>query len=141
MQLTWRRLAEHETDHELLWSTVSAGSFAVAAIWFALRLPWPICVFHELTGLPCLTCGATRCAIAFFHCDLVAAWLWNPFVFLALCGFVLFDAYALAVLVLRAPRLRIIFRTGQARSFARFLVIAALAINWSYLLAHSRNFS
>jgi hypothetical protein len=140
MQFTWRRLAGHETDHELLWLIVSAGSLAAASIWFALRLPWPICAFHELTGLPCLTCGATRCAIAFFHGDLVAAWLWNPFVLLALGGFVLFDAYALAVLVLRAPRLRIRLCAGRARSFARSLLVAALAINWSYLLAHSQKF-
>jgi hypothetical protein len=140
MQLTWRRLAEHETDHELLWLTVSVGSLAAASIWFALRLPWPICAFHELTGLPCLTCGATRCAIAFFHGDLAAAWLWNPFVFLALCGFLLFDAYAVAVVVLRAPRLRIVSLTQRGRSFARLATVSGLALNWIFLLLHWRNF-
>jgi hypothetical protein len=140
MQLTWRRLNGHETDHELLWLTVSAGALAAASIWFALRLPWPICVFHELTGLPCLTCGATRCAIAFFQGNLFAAWLWNPFVFLALCGFVLFDFYALAVLALRAPRLRIVSLTRSAKSFVRLTSVSALALNWIFLLFHWRNF-
>ena len=140
MQLTWRRLAERETDHELLWLIVSVGSLTAASIWFALGLPWPICAFHELTGLPCLTCGATRCAIAFFQGNLATAWLWNPLVFLALGGFVMFDTYALAVLALRAPRLRIVSLTRRTRSFARLVAVSALALNWMFLLLHWRNF-
>ena len=140
MQLTWRRLAEHETNHEILWLSVSLGSLAAASIWLALGLPWPICVFHDLTGLPCLTCGATRCTIAFFHGNFATAWLWNPLAFLALGGVALFDLYALTVLVFRAPRLRIVALTRRTRNFTRLAVVAALALNWIFLLSHWRNF-
>lgn len=141
MRFLRRRLAPGETDHELLWLSVSIGSLAFAALWFLVGLPWPSCTFHNLTGLPCVTCGATRCTIAFFHGNFLAAWLWNPFVFLILCGVALFDIYALTVLILRSPRLRIAVCTERAKKLTRFLVIAALALNWIYLLGHYRAFA
>jgi Protein of unknown function (DUF2752) len=140
MQFLRRRLAPGETDHELLWLSVSAGSLVCAAVWLALGLPWPRCVFHDLTGLPCLTCGATRCTIAFLHGNFIAAWTWNPLAFLALGGVALFDLYALIVLVFRAPRLRIVAFTRRAKNFARLAAIAILALNWIFLLSHWRDF-
>jgi hypothetical protein len=136
MQVNQRSLAPGETDHELLWMSVSLGSLAVAASWFALGLPWPRCVFHDLTGLPCATCGATRSAIQFFQGHFLAAWKWNPVVFAFLCGVTAFDVYAFAVVATRAPRLRITFWTESEKNFVRVLVIAALALNWIYLLLH-----
>ena len=53
MQLVWRPLAERETDHELIWLSVSLVSLGLAAVWFALHLPWPVCPFQSLTGNPC----------------------------------------------------------------------------------------
>jgi Protein of unknown function (DUF2752) len=140
MEFTRRPLAPGELDHELIWLTVSLGGLVCAAIWFFLRLPWPRCVFHDLTGLPCVTCGATRCAIQFFHGKFLAAWDWNPLVFTSLFGLSIFDAYAFAVLVTRSPRLRIGFRTRAVRTYARRIVIGALALNWVYLLLHWRNY-
>ena len=139
MQFRRHQLEPGETDHELVWLAVSAGSLTLAAAWFALGLPWPRCVFHELTGLPCVTCGMTRCAIQFFHGHFLAALKWNPLVFAALCGVTVFDLYAFATLAMRAPRLRMVFRQRE-KKFARGIVIGALALNWIYLLLHWRNF-
>src|SRR5207247_9995538 len=86
LQLGSRRLAPGEIDRELIWLSVSLGSVVVAAICFALGLPWPRCLFHDLTGRPCVTCGMTRSAIQFFHGHFLAALQWNPLVFAALCG-------------------------------------------------------
>src|SRR5216110_1369881 len=86
MRLTLRYRAPTEIDHELIWLSLSLGSLALAAGWFALRLPWPHCMFLAVTGHPCLTCGATRSTIAFFHADFWSAWKWNPLVFLFLSG-------------------------------------------------------
>src|SRR5260370_35934300 len=119
MQVNQRPLAQGETDHELIWLAVSIGSLALATAWLALGLPWPRCVFHELTGLPCVTCGMTRCAIQFFHGHFLAALKWNPIVFTALSGVMAFDLYAFATLTTRAPRLRISFFTQRAKPFVR----------------------
>jgi hypothetical protein len=139
MQVTQRPLAPDEINHELLWLGVSLGSIALAVVWFALGLPWPVCIFHELTGLPCATCGMTRCAIQFFHGHFLAALKWNPLVFAFMCGLIAFDIYALATLAMRGPRLRIVFRQAE-KKYARQVIVAALALNWFYLLSHWRDF-
>ena len=135
MQLTRRPLAPNELDHEFIWLSVSLGSLAFAAAWFALRLPWPHCAFLAITGHPCITCGATRSAIAFFHLDLWSAWKWNPLVFLFLSGLSIFDAYAFAVLVIRAPRVRIVRLAPTERMFVRIAAIILVFSNWIYLLS------
>jgi Protein of unknown function (DUF2752) len=140
VQLCRRQLDPRETDHELIWLTVSLGSFALATAWFTLGLPWPHCIFHDLTGLPCVTCGATRTALQFFHGHFLAALEWNPLVFTALCGLTAFDLYAFATLATRGPRLRICFYTETAKTFVRIAVISALVLNWIYLLMHWQNF-
>ena len=135
MQISRRQLAPGEVDHELIWLSVSLGSLAFAALWFALRLPWPHCLFLTVTGHPCLTCGATRSAIAFFHLDFSNALKRNPLVFLFLSGLSIFNVYAFAVLVLRAPRLRIGQFSGVEKRLLRFVAIVALLSNWIYLLS------
>jgi len=134
MQIARRPLAPGETDHELLWLCVSLGSVALAASWLALHLPWPICLFHTITGHPCATCGATRSAIAFFHGNFLTALRWNPLVFAGYCALSIFDAYAFCVLVLRAPRVRLTNWTVRDRKIARFGFIALFLLNWAYLL-------
>ena len=139
MRIVARRLDGSEIDHELVWLGTSLASLALATAWFAVGLPWPRCVFHELTGLPCVTCGMTRCAIQFFHGHFLAALKWNPLVFTALCSVMAFDLYAFATLTTRAPRLRLSFST-RAKTFVRVSVILAFALNWIYLLWHWRDF-
>jgi hypothetical protein len=134
MQLSRRRLVPGELDHELVWLSVSLGSLACAAAWFSLGLPWPRCLFHDLTGHPCLTCGATRSTIQFFHGHFLAALRWNPLVVAALCALSIFDAYAFFALVMRTARLRISQLTAREKKFGRAFVLAALAMNWAYLL-------
>jgi len=140
MRITARHLVPGEIDHELIWFSATAVSLGLAVSWFALGLPWPRCMFHELTGLPCLTCGMTRCAIQFFHGHFFAALKWNPLVFTALCGVTAFDLYAFATLTMHAPRLRISLSTQRAKTFVRVSVILAFTLNWIYLLSHWRDF-
>ena len=124
-----------ELNHELIWLAVSIGGLALAATWLWVGLPWPQCVFHSLTGHPCLTCGMTRSTIRFFHGDFFGALRWNPLIFIALCGLVMFDVYAFIVLVCGAPRLRLMQLSAAEKTFLRVLVIAVLLANWIYLLS------
>jgi len=140
MRLRVRCLAPGEIDHELIWLSVSLVSLGLGAAWLTVGLPWPRCAFHEITGLPCITCGMTRCGIQFFHGHFLAALKWNPLVFTALCALTAFDLYAIATLAAHGPRLRICFGTEKAKTFVRIAVISVLALNWIYLLMHWRNF-
>ncbi|PYK13401.1 MAG: hypothetical protein DME65_02140 [Verrucomicrobia bacterium] len=140
MRLRIRSLAPGEIDHELIWLSVSLVSLGLAAAWLTAGLPWPLCMFHEITGLPCVTCGMTRCGIQFFQGHFLAALKWNPLVFAVLCGVAAFDLYAFVTLAKRGPRLRICFSTQRAKIFVRVAIILALLLNWIYLLRHWRNF-
>jgi hypothetical protein len=139
MRLRVRRLAPGEIDHELTWLSVSFVSLGLAAVWLTIGLPWPHCAFHEITGLPCVTCGMTRCGMQFFHGHFLAALKWNPLMFAVLCGVMVFDLYALAVVVMRTPRLRVAVGHAQ-KKYLRGIVLGALVLNWIYLLSHWRNF-
>ena len=136
MRVVRRPLSPGEFDHELVWLVVTLGTFAAGAVWLKLGFPLPHCPFLAMTGYPCLTCGATRCAIAFAHGDFPHALTWNPLATIALLAVLLFDLYAVIVLVARGPRLRIVEWTRREQRFARILVIGFLLLNWAWLLAH-----
>jgi hypothetical protein len=138
MQLHWRKPAPQELDYELVWLTVSLGSGLVLAVWFAAQLPTPRCTFHSLTGLPCVTCGATRAAIQFFHGHFRTSLRFNPLAFLTYCSLVIFDLYALGVVLARVPRLRLGNFSPTEKFAARSIAIALLAANWLYLLTLGR---
>ena len=67
MQFSVRRLGPGELDHELIWLSASVLSLGLGAAWLMVGLPWPRCVFHGITDVPCVTCGMTRCGIEFFQ--------------------------------------------------------------------------
>lgn len=136
MRLVWRRIPPEEVNHELVWLAVSVAALITGGFWLGLGLPWVRCPFLAVTGYPCLTCGATRCALAFLLGNLSLAWSWNPLAFVALCGVMLFDLYAIIVLVARLPRLRVIDWTRVEKNAVRVAVIALIAINWAYLIVH-----
>ena len=135
VQIRSRTLQTGELNHELIWLAVSLGSLTLGATWLWLGLPWPRCVFHSLTGHPCLTCGMTRSTMRFFHGDFAGAIRWNPLVFFALCWLVLFDVYAFAVLIFGAPRLRLMPLSAAEKSFLRIAAVVLLLANWIYLLS------
>ena len=134
MRVELRRLRAGELDHELIWLAVTVGAALSAILWLALHLPWPTCTFRALTGLPCVTCGATRASLAFLHGNLGAAWRFNPLIFAGICAVALFDAYALFVLGTGARRVRISLpKRGVRKLILVGLILAGLG-NWIYLL-------
>jgi Protein of unknown function (DUF2752) len=140
MRFVWRRIPPDSFNHELVWLAVSGAALVGGAVWLRLGLPTLRCPFLAVTGYPCLTCGATRCAIALFHGNFAGAWSWNPLALAALVGVALFDLYAAVILVTRAPRLRAIAWTRVEKNAVRALVITLIAVNWAYLLAHRTQF-
>jgi hypothetical protein len=136
MRLVWRRIPPTEFNHELVWLAVSVAAVVGGAIWLRLGFLTLRCPFLAVTGYPCLTCGATRCAIAFLHGNFSLAWHWNPLALVALCGVAAFDLYAAIVLITRRPRLRLVDWTRPEKNAVRIAFVALIAVNWIYLLAH-----
>ena len=131
--MNWRHREPSEIDHELLWLSISCLSFFGAALWLKLGLPRPVCLFHEITGHACLTCGATRCLLALCSGHFAVAFWWNPLVFWAFIGILLFDLYALAVLLFNLPRLRFERMPSSAALGIRLAAALGAVANWIYL--------
>ena len=140
MRLVSRPLLPKEFDHELIWLAVSVAAFLAGGVWLWLGFAWPRCPLLAMTGYPCLTCGATRCAIALGHGHVFQALHWNPLALAGICGVIVFDLYAAVVLAARLPRLRLTDWTRTEKNVVRFSVIALIAVNWIYLLTHRAQF-
>lgn len=126
--------AKAQPDHELLWLTVLAAAAAIGLAWVLFALPTPRCLFHAVTGLPCPTCGGTRCVRSLIAGDFGTALAWNPMVCLLVLAAGVYGFYAAAVTLLRWPRIR--FRklsSAQARA-VRIGVALAVVANWMYLI-------
>ncbi len=129
--MSWRRLAPGELDHEALWLGVSLGAAALGLTWFALGLPRPQCPLHAFTGVPCPGCGTTRAVESLLAGNWPAALLFNPLACAVFAGVVLFDLYALIVLIGRLPR----WRPSSAMPLAvRTGAVAVLVLNWLWLM-------
>ena len=64
------------------WAALGALTLGLG-VWTAARLEpiaqlLPGCAFKRLTGVPCVTCGLTRCLMALGHGDWAAAFHWHP---------------------------------------------------------------
>ncbi len=132
--MQFRALRRGEFNHELIWLLVSVATAAAVLVLLQSGVPTPRCLFHEITGLPCLTCGATRCLLKIAHGEFAAAVYLNPLAFAAFLAIGVFDLYAVAVLLFRMPRIRanpLSMRTGDLCRIAAVLLCGA---NWIYLL-------
>jgi hypothetical protein len=132
--MQWRRLRTGELDHELIWLSVSVSGALIAWIWLKLGLRTPVCVFHELTGIACPACGATRCLRFVFRGQWMSAFLINPMIFVTGVLFVAYDLYAATVLLLRLPRLRFDAIPAWLGWTARVGIPAIILLNWGWLI-------
>ncbi len=111
------------------------GLIAPVSAWIFTRLGLrsPSCLFHDLSGYPCPSCGGTRALRAMVTGDLRGAFLLNPlaaFLLLVGLGAVL---YAVGVVLFGIPPWRP--KLGRAGELAlRLLTVGALFANEWYLL-------
>jgi hypothetical protein len=107
------------------------GIFLVRAAerWLPLL---PACLFHKLTGMPCLACGATRATLAFARGHWLAALQWHPLVVLI---YVAVIAIGVLMILFAAfnQRLHSQFLNTQLTK-ARWWLAGAAVANWLYLL-------
>ncbi len=130
----WRRPRKGETDYELLWLLLLPFSGLVTWGMVLLDLPLFRCQFKESTGIPCLTCGGSRClrSVVLEH-DLWAAFVYNPLVFLTLGLFGAIFLYALIVKIFRLPRFRFTL-SRRTKRIVSWSFLAAIILNWAFLI-------
>jgi len=126
---------ERPKPYDLAWSGVSllifAGALVRAHLFPFVRMT---CPFREHLGIPCASCGTTRAVTAFVSGDPIEAFLFNPLA----AGLCLFSvgviAYTVLVRLFGAPRLHVTLE-GRAATAARIGVVAAILVNWAFLIA------
>lgn len=90
-----------------------------------------LCLFKNLTGYPCPTCGFTRGALLFLSGHPLEGWLHNPLLFSLLGGY----GVVIAIRVLLACRLAVHPSQGEKR--AAWIVLSVLfAANWLYVIQY-----
>ena len=91
-----------------------------------------VCLFHRLTGLPCLTCGSTRALAALAAGDVAGAFSQQP---LAVAVTIALGAgFAAYTFCLVAVRRRVFVRLEPNEWRVAGLALAGLALlNWVYL--------
>ena len=87
---------------------------------------------------PCVTCGGTRAMMSLARMDVLEALLMNPLVALAGIAAAVYAVHAAGVWLLGWKRWRPTVTSGRARLALRAGVIAALLLNWAYLIAVGR---
>jgi hypothetical protein len=109
------------------------GGLYLTVSYFITRSGWhfTVCLFKNLTGLPCPFCGGTRAVLDLFQGHLAAALALNPgavlLMLFALPGYIVYDK-------LLRPR-------GWEKKLSRVfwaLALFALAANWGYLIIAGR---
>jgi hypothetical protein len=111
------------------------AAFAVAVLHLD-RLPILVCLFRAATGIPCLTCGATRALAGLAAGDVGGALAMNP---LATLGAFALVPWGLGDLALMTRGRALALEVGpSAGRILRVLAVTAVLANWAYLVAAGR---
>ncbi|MDD4101324.1 MAG: DUF2752 domain-containing protein [Kiritimatiellae bacterium] len=92
-----------------------------------------ICLFHRLTGLPCLTCGTSRACALLLRGDLAGGFVMQP---LFVVAFLMLFAGVLAqtwLMLFRHEVLKIMLERRERLVLSTALIILAAA-NWAWLI-------
>lgn len=114
------------------------GGIALLGLLAARFLPvlmfLPSCTFKGLTGVPCPTCGSTRCLVHLAHGDFTSSLAMNPLISVCLLVAVFYFPYSLIALMSGIPRLGIAL-TSREGNAVRVGAVLLVLINWVYLIS------
>jgi len=118
----------------MLWGAIGLLVVLAARFYPFHVLPLRACPFLTITGLPCPTCGMTRCFMAMSRLDLAAGWRLSPLGAVLFVGTACYVVYAAVVLIGRLPRIRVRFRSvWELRALVAAVVVVVL-VNWVYIV-------
>lgn len=118
----------------LLWGAVAVALVALSPLAPHLAGALPACPWKALTGIPCPGCGTTRAALALGRLDFAAAFAVSPLAAAGWAGLIVGGVVAglLSLAGIEPPALPRL--TGRAETAFRIAVVAAVTLNWIYLI-------
>jgi hypothetical protein len=116
--------------------SVGAAAAVAVAVLHLDRMPILFCLFRAATGLPCLTCGATRALGELAAGDVRGALAMNPLAALGALALVPWGIGDLALMT-RGRALDVEVTPAGARAL-RVAALLAVTANWAYLVAVGR---
>jgi len=133
-----KALHRHPVDHEAIWGPLAILGLLVARFFPFDLISMGACPWRALSGIPCPTCGGTRCMIELTHLEFGAALAMNPLVTLAGLAAAAYAVHALGVWLLGWRRWRPNVSSPRAQRVLRIGTVAALLLNWIYLILVGR---
>jgi hypothetical protein len=95
-----------------------------------------VCIFHKITGYPCLSCGLSRSVDAFFTYDFIGMFYYNPLAVLFFGGLFFFSLFKLGEFILG---FKLNFNISKkAMVFTRITLLILIVANWLFLVVTGR---
>ena len=132
MRMILERRAQGQIEFGVIYGGIAL--LLICASWFVPVLTIaPSCVFRDLTGVPCPTCGATRSVVHLARGDFFASFGMNPLVSVSFVIAALVFFYSLITLVAGIPRIGITI-SDREKDVLRSLAVVLVLANWCYLI-------
>ena len=120
----------------LIWGPIAILFIVTAGLFKNIAPRLPACIFHEITGLPCPTCGATRSVMALSRFDLMSSLTLNPLVTLFAIGLIIFSLLFL-IGAITGKSLNIAL-AEKGKKVIRYSAFVLIALNWLFLILIKR---
>jgi hypothetical protein len=105
----------------------------LAARFFPFEAIPPLCPLRRIASLPCLGCGGTRAWIDMAHLRILDAFIQNPLGAISFLAALVMVCYQITRTLGWMPALRL-HTSPREGLWLRVLFLAALALNWLYLI-------
>lgn len=94
-----------------------------------------VCMFKQVTNIPCPSCGSTRAVLAMVHGDVLGSLTWNPFGVIILLILTLSPLWIVFDMVTRKATLWQAYHRGELILKQRWFAIPAVLLvllNWGW---------
>lgn len=98
-----------------------------------LALAPSVCIFKQVTGIPCPSCGSTRSVLSFLDGDFFNALIWNPFGIIIILFLLITPFWLLFDLLKKTDSLyHFYYRTEQVlkQKWVAIPLIVLVILNW-----------
>lgn len=121
----------------VVYCLIGMAGLGVVYLFPGYKIFIPDCLFYKITGIPCPSCGMTRCGESLAHFHLIDAFLYNPLLTIILAGFSIYSLITIGLFIGKRHYIAWRIQPGQEK-FIRWGLLTIILINWVYLILYLR---